>query len=332
MINIGVIGMGVMGKSHAQVYNKLPGVSVKAVCDNDINRAKEQAGIYQAEACSDYRKLLENPAIDAVSICLPDDLHVDATLAALKARKHILLEKPLADTLENGLIISEAVKNYERIFAVGYNMRFDPRYARLKAGIDSKVIGDIIYITSRRNSSVNGPMRFKGHSDLCIHVMVHDINMVNWFISAKPLRVFARSRDVVLHNHGMTDVIIALITYSNGVIVSMEASWVMIPEWPLAVDDHMEVVGTGGVIYVDGCGEGLRIVSKDGISSPDTRYRPIINGLYGGDLEEELITFLRAVEKGGVSVTGADEGIQDLQVVDAILRSINEGKETEIYQ
>lgn len=330
MLKVGIIGLGTMGLSHAQVYDKIPFIQVKGVCDTNREVLERVTKTYVCDGYQDYRELLSDPEIQAVSICMPDNLHVDVVLEAVKREKHILLEKPIADSMKSGLKIYHAVKNYDKVFTVGYNMRYDSRYYHAKSKVEQGEIGDIVHISCRRNSGIGGPLRFVGQTDLYMHVMVHDVNMVNWIMGCRPVKVFAKSRNLVLEKHNMTDTVLAIITYEDGTIVSMEACWVMNKNWPSAVDDTMEIVGTKGVIYTDGCNQGFRLMTEEKISFPDTRYRPQLHGNYGGDLCEELMGFLNSVIHGTKPMSTAEEAILDISVVDAICRSVTSGKEETI--
>ena len=103
-IKIGVIGLGFMGDLHANCYSTLPNVDLVGIADKDPQK-KELANKYNTKYYDDYKDLL-NSDIDAVSVCLPDKFHVDACCDAAKAKKHILVEKPLAHNHES------AKKNY----------------------------------------------------------------------------------------------------------------------------------------------------------------------------------------------------------------------------
>ena len=330
MLNVGVIGLGVMGKSHAQIYDRIPGINLKGICGHHRDVMDELHDRYGSDTYDDFRDLLADESIDAVSICLPDNLHLDATLEAVKRHKHILLEKPIADNLKDAQTIYDAVKDYDRVFTLGYNLRQDTRYTRARESIEKQEIGQIIHIASRRNSGIGGPLRFIGHTDLSMHVMCHDINIINWMVPSKPVSVFEKKRDCILKEYGMTDTILAIITYEDGTIVSMEACWVMNPKWPSAVDDQLEIVGTEGVIYIEGCDKGYCLVNDDGVKRPDTRYRAVVNGHFAGDLGEELLGFLECIEKGKKPIVSAEEGLMDLKVVDAIERSTSSGAEVMI--
>ncbi|MCG8484453.1 MAG: Gfo/Idh/MocA family oxidoreductase, partial [Clostridia bacterium] len=217
-IKVGVIGMGQMGVLHAKVYRKLPLVELVAFCEFNDDRRKEMAEEFQCTAYKSYKEMLADPNIDAVSIVLPDDIHREAVEIAVANNKHILLEKPLAKELEDGKILYEITKDYDKVFTVGFLLRFDPRFSMIKDALDKGELGDIIHLYCRRNSPIIGPRRYIGSSDLSMHVMIHDIDYINWYMGCDPVKVFAKSRSVLLKDNNMNDVIYAIVTYENGAI------------------------------------------------------------------------------------------------------------------
>ena len=143
--------------------------------------------------------MLQDPEIEAVSIVLPDNMHREAVELAVAAKKHILLKKPLAKKVaEDGKAMYELVKDYDKVFTTGFLLRFDPRFAMIKERLDRGELGDIIHCYVRRNSPIIGPRRYIGASDLSMHVMIHDIDYVNWWMGCQPVKVFARNRSVLL--------------------------------------------------------------------------------------------------------------------------------------
>ena len=182
-IKVGVIGVGQMGTYHAQIYQKLPQVELVALCEfNDARREQLKTEFPGVALYKDYKDLLADNSIEAVSIVLPDNLHREAVELAVKANKHILLEKPLAKELEDGKALYEITKDYDKVFSTGFLLRFDPRFAMIKERLDSGELGDIIHCYVRRNSPIIGPRRYIGASDLSMHVMIHDIDYLNWWI------------------------------------------------------------------------------------------------------------------------------------------------------
>ena len=331
-VKVAVIGMGQMGTHHARIYRKLAGVELAAVCEYDDKRRAEVEAEFGCKAYKDYHELLADPEIEAVSIVLPDNMHRDAVEVAVANKKHILLEKPLAKELEDGKAMYEILKDYDRVFTTGFLLRFDPRFAMIKDRLDSGELGDIIHIYCRRNSPIIGPRRYIGHSDLSMHVMIHDIDYVNWFMGCRPVKVFAKARSVLLKEYGMNDVIYALVTYENGAVACLEACWVLPETSPTIIDDKVELVGTKGVAYVDACDNGVRFVTGKATEYPDSRHWYYMNGIPAGDLAEEITAFINNIVTGTKSMITAKQSYDNLVVVDAIERSIREGAEVSISE
>ena len=272
-IKVGVIGVGQMGTYHAQIYRKLPQTELVALCEfNDTRRAQLETEFPGVKTYKDYKQMLEEADIEAVSIVLPDNMHREAVELAVKHNKHILLEKPLAKELEDGKALYEITKDYDKVFTTGFLLRFDPRFAMIKERLENGEIGDIIHCYVRRNSPIIGPRRYIGASDLSMHVMIHDIDYLNWWMDCQPVKVFARNRSVLLKENHMNDVIYAIVTYENVSIACMEACWTLPENSPTIIDDKVELVGTKGVAYVDSCDYGVRFVSQKGIEYADSRH------------------------------------------------------------
>lgn len=331
-IRVGVIGMGQMGTYHAEIYQKLPAVELVALCEYNDERRKEVEAQFNVPVYKDYKALLESDDIDAVSIVLPDDIHREAVEIAVANDKHILLEKPLAKTLEDGKAMYEITKDYDKVFTVGFLLRFDPRYNMVKQALDSGEIGDIIHLYCRRNSPITGPKRYVGSSDLSMHVMIHDIDYINWYMQSEPIKVFAKGRSVLLKEYGMQDVIYAIVEYENGAIACLEACWVLPENSPTTIDDQLEVVGTKGVAYVDPSDKGVRFITDQRVQYPDSRHWYYTNGEVSGALAEELMSFIRNIENNTKSIITPKEAYDSLRVVDAIERSLAEGKEVDVVE
>lgn len=327
VIQVGVIGLGQMGQIHARIYKKVPLVELAAICECNDERREAMQREFGCAAYKDFKDLLADPKIDAVSIVLPDHMHRECVEMAVLSKKHILLEKPLAKELADGKALYDITRDYEKVFTVGFLLRFDPRFNLVKQSLDSGELGDIIHLYCRRNSPIIGPRRYAGTSDLSMHVMIHDIDYINWYMGCEPVKVFARSRSVLLRQYDMDDVIYAIVTYENGAIACLEACWVLPENSPTVIDDKLELVGTKGVAYVDSCDHGVRIVSERRVAYPDSRHWYYTNGQPSGDLKEEIMAFIGNIADGTKSVITPKEAYDSLRVVDAIERSIAAGKE-----
>lgn len=326
-LNVGVIGMGRAGEKHALVYDRLPFVNLKAICDANKERLDLYCSRFGVTGYTDYHRLLEDEQIDAVSIVLPDNMHLEVTRAAVRSHKHILLEKPIASTIEDGRAIHDLVKQYPKVFMVAHALRFDPRHTLARDCIASGEIGEIIHIVARRNSTYAGAMMYKDSTDTHIHLMIHDVDYINWIVHSPPRKVTAKCREILLKPWNMKDTIIALVEYQNGVLACIEACWVLPSNSPTELDDKMEIVGTKGVIYLNSCDSGVHVVSQNRIHYPDSIHWPEVNGEIGGTFLEELTSFVNCIVQDRPPVISAVEALQALEVVDAIGRSISSKQE-----
>lgn len=329
-MKVGVVGVGQMGYYHARIYKNLPEVELVALCEYDETRHKELEEEFGCKVYKDYKEMLALKDLDAVSIVLPDNIHREAVEIAVENDLHILLEKPLASELEDAKAIYEITKDYDKVFTVGFLLRYDPRFAMIKDRLDAGELGDIIHLYARRNSPIIGPLRYIGESDLSMHVMIHDIDYVNWFMNSKPKSVVAKSRSVLLKEHNMNDVIYAIVTYENGAIACLEACWTLPENSPTIIDDKLELVGTKGVAYVDSCDQGVKFVAESGVEYPDSRHWYEINGEIAGDLAEEVRAFVNDVVYDREPINKVEDAYIASQVVDAIERSLKEDREVEV--
>ena len=144
-IRVGVIGAGV-GALHLAAYTEMPRVEMIALAGLDDDRVRRVAEEYHVpQTFRDYEDLLAAPGIDAVSICLPNALHAPVTIAALRAGKHVLVEKPLARTAAEGREMISAAAATDRVLMIAFNHRYRGDVRWLKQYIDSGALGRIYY-------------------------------------------------------------------------------------------------------------------------------------------------------------------------------------------
>jgi len=144
-LKAGVIGTGFIGPVHVEALRRL-GVTVTAICDVGDLGVKAAARLAIPRAFSDYRELLACPDVDAVHITTPNRFHCEMALAALRARKHVVCEKPLAMNTRETQRIAQAVHQAKRVFAVNYNVRFYPAVLALRRAVGRGELGDIIHV------------------------------------------------------------------------------------------------------------------------------------------------------------------------------------------
>jgi len=284
-------------------------------------RAQEVFGV---AAFADFRDLLALPGIEAVSICLPDNLHREAALGTLAAGKHLLLEKPLAMCVEEGEEICQAAARSGCHVMVGHLLRFDPRYALAREAFQSGRLGELVHVYARRNSAVLGPTRYGPNVSLAWHVTVHDIDLIRWITGEEVVRVTAEGSARVLARAGQTDSLAALLKLASGAFAVVESCWVLPEAYGSGLDAQLEIVGTHGVLEVKGLDQGLRIADTNGWTYPDTMRHARYGGRVWGLLREEVEQFVDAVLGGKPPLVPCVDALAALRVVQAIDRALAE--------
>ena len=150
----GVIGLGYFGEVHAHTLSTMPNIQLAALCTRRAERLGELADRYNVKKrYTDYRELLADPSIDAISLTTNVDDHRDITIEALRSGKHVLVEKPMAPAVADCDRMIEASEQSGRLLMVGHICRFDPRVAMAKQAIEDGRLGDILSMNARRNLS-----------------------------------------------------------------------------------------------------------------------------------------------------------------------------------
>ncbi len=325
-IGVGLIGCGLMAYRHGMALSTIRGVRIAAVTDIAAAPAARLAGLFGAVQVADHQQLLARSDVDAVIIAVSDDAHLKPTLAAVAARKHVLLEKPLAMSLEEGKqIVSAAEGAADRVFLVGHLLRFDPRFASAAEAVRSGSIGEVVHISLRRNSTVLGPRRYGEHVRLPFHVSVHDADLLRFITGLEVERVYAQATGRVLKAEGQYDSLLAVLSLKGGALCSMEACWVLPPVLRSALDGFVEVVGTKGVLYVETQRQGLTIVDDTGPFYPDTMRYQERDQRGGGLVREEMEHFIECIEHGRPPRVSARDGYEAIRISQALQDSITAG-------
>lgn len=296
-IGYGVIGLGFFGEKHAEVAAVLPQVELRAVCtrrDQRRREIKQRLGV--PRDYRDYHDLLADPAIEAVSIVTHIDDHLAPTLAALKAGKHVLLEKPMARTVADCDRMIAAAEKAGRILMVGHICRFNPRYALARDRIQAGELGRIVSMYARRNIPAARSRSVLEKIGPLIGDGIHDTDLMLWMSGARIESVYALTHSIrKLPN---PDIGWAMYRFDNGAIGVIEDVWFLPDGTPFRIHEQMEIIGTEGAVYVHGSDTNLVIQTRRGIDCPDTHYWPEMHGEIVGALRTEVSYFVDCVAKG----------------------------------
>lgn len=293
----GVIGLGWFGEVHADNLAEIPGIELAALCTRRPERLNEIADrLGVTRRYTDYRELLADPEIDAVSITTHINDHREIAIDALRSGKHVLLEKPMAPTVTDCEQIVAAAEAATGFLMVGHICRFDPRVTLAKQAIEEGRIGEIISMHARRNLSKAIGETVLDDISALMGDGIHDADLMLWFSGANVSTVYAQ--EVHPGKNKYPDGGWSIARLDNGAVAVVESVWHLPESTPYTIDARMEIIGTKGAIYIN-CGEaGLTIHDAEGVKMPDTMYWPRPFGRYLGVLQEELRYFADCVRSG----------------------------------
>lgn len=188
MINVGVIGTGNMGKNHVRLYSKLDNCKLVAIADIDAHKARTLGERFNCKPYTDYKQMLDQEEIDAISVVVPTNLHKEVALYVISKGKHLLLEKPIADSVEGAKEIIERAKEKNIKLFIGHVERFNPVITKLAEMMKQGNLGKITSVVATRVGIL--PNQIKD-ANVVIDLAVHDIDIINFLVGKLPIKVHA---------------------------------------------------------------------------------------------------------------------------------------------
>ncbi|MEW6357827.1 MAG: Gfo/Idh/MocA family oxidoreductase [Planctomycetota bacterium] len=256
MVKIALIGAGTMGNLYCTAFTQCPLSELMAICDLDEKKAGKLARKYGVPSCySDVETMLRRADITAVAIATPDFHHRSPAIACLKAGKDVLCEKPLATTMMDCRTIAAAVKKSGRKFMVNYGNRHRPNVRLIRDQVQGGKIGKVqnVFIRLREQLSKTKTLAWAVHTTPTFFLLSHCADTVRWIIGGAATEAHARASYGVLKRRGLNtpDTVVAMLTFDNGAVVTMDASWIMPDGFAPEIDFGIEIIGDKGAIYAD---------------------------------------------------------------------------------
>ena len=340
-IGIGIIGAGFMGMLHARVFSQLPDACITALADPVLKSAPSLPDQREKPAlCKDYGELLARQDVDAVVIATPEDLHRDAVEQAASAGKHILLEKPIATTLEDADAIIDAANKGAVKLMMAHILRFDTRYAQIKAAAQEGTIGKPLVCYARRNAPVQEARRLGGRVEVEDYISVHDLDQAFWFFDDDAVRVSAEIVEgPVMKELGVHDFIWITIRFKGGGLAVIETGWGLSesmvkwerPEsWGGFGDVCLQLIGEHGSLYLNYRPMTLSAVDDEGWKFPDTLHWPQLHGEVVGAVLEEDRYFLKVLRGEREIISSGADGRRAAEVVLASKKAYRSGMPVDI--
>lgn len=350
-LKVGIIGAGGISHLHAQGYKALPEVEISAVCDLNLPRAQAWAEKYGvAEAYPGYSEMLEKADIDAVSICIWNNGHCDAAIAALNAGKHVLCEKPMAMNAAEAMRMKAAADKSGKVLMIGFVRRFGMNTELARDFIQNGSVGEVFLAKTscvRRCGNPGGwfsDITLSGGGPL-IDLGVHMIDLCR-FLMGKPKAVRvsgAAFSNLGPRNHikmvdrykaagggeGCTveDVSMGMIRFENGAILQVETSFSQDIE---ADRITLELHGKKGGVVLE-----PKIAFYTEMNDYLVDIVPHVNiepDVFTGSFRREIAHFVDCVLNGTECLNPPEDGVELMQILDALYASAKAGREVEISE
>ena len=295
-----------MGENHVRVYHKMEEANLMGVSDVSERALKKIEKKYGAKGYTDYCELLANPEIEVVSVCVPTTFHHAVVMEAIKHKKHVLVEKPIAFTLTEAEEMIAAAKEAGVILATGHVERFNPAVQKAKELIDDGVIGDIVSAFAKRVGPL--PPRIKDVG-VSIDLAIHDLDIMNYLFEEEITQVYGTMNssfdDSEFEDHA--EIMVSFDNESTGII---EVNWLT----PYKRRE-LELTGTAGIISVDYIQQSIEVFGK---------FAQDIEIVHEEPLKGELKSFLNSVVEEKEPVITGEDGLKALKMVIAANKSSKE--------
>jgi predicted dehydrogenase len=327
-VRFGVIGTGTWGNVHAEIYSTYNRASLTAVCDLDESSARKTADQWGARRVyTDYREMLRDPDIDAVAVATPDFAHCEPIVAAARAGKHIIVEKPLATTREDLDQIAEAVTKAGVKFMVDFHNRWCPPLVVARNDIENGVIGEIVSAYLRLNNTLYVPLKmlsWSGKTSILWFLGSHAIDALRFLLRDEVARVYSASRSGVLRAKGVDvpDIYQTILEFAGGPIATIENHWIMPETSPGYNDFKVSVVGSKGMFNMDLTHNQLIERYLEGrCDRPNVLNGPLIRGRHVGFVYESIRHFVDCLADDQPVGATLNDGLRVSNVILAIMQS-----------
>ncbi len=312
-LRAGVVGVGNMGKLHVKNYSEMPNIELVGISDKDEDNGKKIASQYNCKFYKDYKELVKNEKLDIVSIAVPTSYHKEVAVYMMNNKVNVLVEKPIAGTIEDANEIIDAAEKNKVKLTIGHVERFNPAVIKLKEIIDSGVLGKISSIIARRVGVY--PLNIKD-ADVIIDLAVHDIDIINYLLGMLPTAINANcGKSIGEHRHDYADI---LMKYDS-ISALVQVNWLT----PVKIR-KLNITGSKGYLEMDYITQEIELYESNYDKIPDDFGDFIvkfgtpnkINVVVEKEqpLKIELMSFIKSVVEDKDCVVTAEQALNALKI------------------
>ena len=325
MLKVAVIGVGAMGRHHARNYHDIPDVDLVAVSDTNPKQSESIGNTYGVPFETDYLKLLDDHKPDLVSISVPTNLHFEIAKSAIERGIHVLVEKPITETVKQAKELIQLADEKGVKLTVGHIERFNPAIIELKKHLEEDRLGQVFRIQSRRMGPFPARIRDVG---VVIDLATHDLDMVRYVLNTDITRVFAETAHGI--NTDREDIMDCVLRTTNGTIGTLNINWMT----PTKVRE-LTIIGAKGMYLVNYLTQDLYFYENDAVAG-NWSSLDVLRGVGEGNvtqfklsrqepLRAQLMTFVQAVAEDKPPLVSGSDGLKALAWAQATVKSGLEG-------
>lgn len=328
MINFAIVGCGHIAKKHAEAIKNSEGANLLAVCDTDPNRMTPYVEDYEAQPYEDLDEMLKNDQINVVNICTPSGFHASLAVKCANAKKHIVIEKPIALTLEDTDDIIEACKENDVKLSVVHPNRFRPVMIELKKAMADEKFGKLSHANAtvrwNRNDEYYQQAAWRGTKALdggvLMNQAIHSLDLLIWLMGdVDEVYSMAATR---LRNIETEDVSTGVVKFKNGALGVIEAATTI---YPKNLEETISVFGEKGTVKVGGVTASLiehwemESVNEENVEELKTKIKNNPIGKPGHQcIIEDMV---EAIKENREPIVTGEDGRKALQLVLALDQS-----------
>jgi len=333
-INVGIIGMGRIGKMHTENITRLvDGITIKSVADPLMNEEIKEFGrrFLIKEFYTDGEYVINDSNIDAVLICSSSNTHLQLIEAAARAGKDIFCEKPIDTDIQRVVRAINVVKENSTLLQVGFNKRFDIHHRSVKRAIDEGIVGDIHIIKMVSRNFTPPPLDYvKAAGGLFIDSLIHEFDLARYISGKEIKRVFAVGGALVqkeLRALGEIDTAVVTLIMDDNVICLIDFS----RQAKYGYDQRIEVLGSEGIVMDNNVGPLNRVIGTAGGFYKDVLYKGF-KDRFRDSYVEEIKSFYEAVINRTTPEVSIYDGLMPIVAAKAAEKSLQEKRIVEIQE
>ena len=324
MLNIAVIGAGRIGHVHAKTIAAHPDAALAVVCDPIDDAAQKLADQYGARACKEAEEVFADPQVDAVIIGSPTPLHIPHLLAAAKAGKAVLCEKPIALDMKDVEAAKAELDAVTTPVMFGFNRRFDPSFAAVRAAVRDGRVGDLEQLTIISRDPAAPPVEYiKVSGGIFRDMTIHDFDTARFFLG-EITEVYAAGQnlDTAIKETGDFDAAVVTLKAASGAVATIINN----RHCASGYDQRLEASGRDGALFAENIRATTVRLSNAEVTDAQEPYLDFFLERYADAYRLELSAFIEAVEKGSPTPTTIDDAVKALALAEAATESARTGK------